>query len=91
MGTLWDHIARYRGTYVVRRTSKVAVQCNGSYSLVTSQQKMLFKYYLKDGSFTDLDSLMFYYLSFTKNPVHLADDTVLMHETLNRVKESCQT
>ena len=36
----------YRGTYVVRRASEVAVQRNGSYSLVTSQQEALFKYYL---------------------------------------------
>ena len=33
-----------RGTYVVRRASEVAVQRNGSYSLVTSQQEALFKY-----------------------------------------------
>ncbi len=44
---LWNHAARYRGTYVVRRASEVAVQRNGSYSLVTSQQEALFKYYLR--------------------------------------------
>ena len=84
---LWNHVARYRGTYVVRRASEVAVQRNGSYSLVTSQQEALFKYYLKGGSFADLNNLMFYYLSFTKSPARLAGGAVLVHETLDQVKE----
>ena len=75
---------RYRGTYVVRRASEVAVQRNGSYSLVTSQQEALFKYYLKGGSFADLNNLMFYYLSFTKSPARLAGGAVLVHETLDQ-------
>ena len=87
---LWNHVARYRGTYVVRRASEVAVQRNGSYSLVTSQQEALFKYYLKGGSFADLNNLMFYYLSFTKSPARLAGGAVLVHETLDQVKEPRQ-
>ena len=86
---LWNH-ARHRGTYVVRRASEVAVQRNGSYSLVTSQQEALFKYYLKGGSFADLNNLMFYYLSFTKIPARLAGGAVLVHETLDQVKEPRQ-
>ncbi len=86
---LWNHVARYRGTYVVRRASEVAVQRNGSYSLVTSQQEALFKYYLKGGSFADLNNLMFY-LSFTKSPARLAGGAVLVHETLDQVKEPRQ-
>ncbi|MEG7148018.1 DUF1329 domain-containing protein, partial [Pseudomonas aeruginosa] len=67
--------------YVVRRASEVAVQRNGSYSLVTSQQEALFKYYLKCGSFADLNNLMFYYLSFTKIPSRLAGCAVLLPYT----------
>src|SRR3546814_19149425 len=47
---LWNHIARYRGSYIVRRASEVAVQRNGSYSLVTSQQEAMFKFYRSDES-----------------------------------------
>ncbi|WP_417662642.1 DUF1329 domain-containing protein [Pseudomonas sp.] len=87
---LWNHIARYRGTYIVRRASEVAVQRNGSYSLVTSQQEALFKYYDPKGSFADLNNIMFYYLSFTKSPARLAGGAVLVHETLDQVKEQRQ-
>ena len=87
---LWNHIARYRGTYIVRRASEVAVQRNGAYSLVTSQQEALFKYYLQNGSFADLNNIMFYYLSFTTSPARLAGGATLVHETLDQVKEPRQ-
>ncbi|OLU26209.1 outer membrane lipoprotein-sorting protein [Pseudomonas sp. PA15(2017)] len=87
---LWNHIARYRGTYVVRRASEVAVQRNGSYSLVTSQQEALFKFYDPKGSYADLSNILFYYLSFTRSPARLAGGAVLVHETLDQVKEPRQ-
>ena len=87
---LWNHIARYRGTYIVRRASEVAVQRNGSYSLVTSQQEAMFKFYDPKGTAADLNNIMFYYLSFTKSPARLAGGAVLVHETLDQVKEPRQ-
>ncbi|PZW70974.1 uncharacterized protein DUF1329 [Pseudomonas sp. URMO17WK12:I1] len=87
---LWNHIARYRGTYVVRRASEVAVQRNGSFSLVTSQQEALFKFYDPKGSYADLNNILFYYLSFTRSPARLAGGAVLVHETLDQVKEPRQ-
>lgn len=87
---LWNHIARYRGTYVVRRASEVAVQRNGSFSLVTSQQEALFKYYDPKGSYANLNNILFYYLSFTRSPARLAGGAVLVHETLDQVKEPRQ-
>ncbi|MGQ7818466.1 DUF1329 domain-containing protein [Metapseudomonas furukawaii] len=87
---LWNHVTRYRGTYIVRRASEVAVQRNGDYSLVTSQQEALFKYYNPQGSYADLNNILFYYLSFTKSPARLAGGATLVHETLDQVKEPRQ-
>lgn len=87
---LWNHIARYRGTYIVRRASEVAVQRNGSYSLVTSQQEAMFKFYDPKGSYANLNNILFYYLSFTRSPARLAGGAVLVHETLDQVKEPRQ-
>lgn len=87
---LWNHVARYRGSYIVRRASEVAVQRNGAYTLVTSQQEAMFKYYNPKGSFADLNNILFYYLSFTKSPARLAGGAVLVHETLDQVKEPRQ-
>ncbi len=87
---LWNHITRYRGSYIVRRASEVAVQRNGDYSLVTSQQEARFKYYNPQGTYADLNNILFYYLSFTKSPARLAGGATLVHETLDQVKEPRQ-
>jgi hypothetical protein len=87
---LWNHVVRYRGNYIVRRASEVAVQRNGDYSLVTSQQEALFKYYNPKGSYADLNNVLFFYLSFTKSPARLAGGATLVHETLDQVQEPRQ-
>ena len=38
---IWNHITRWRGIFFSRRSSEVAVQRDGSYSLVTVQQDVL--------------------------------------------------
>ena len=87
---VWNHIARYRGTYVVRRASEVAVQRNGSYSPITSQQEALFRFYDPKGSYAGLDNILFCYLSFTRSPARLAGSAVLVHETLDQIQEPRQ-
>lgn len=88
---IWNHITRYRGEYVVRKASEVAVQRNGSFSLVTSQQEVLFRnYQAKYKSLSDLNNVLFYYLSFTTAPARLAGGAVLVHETLDQRKEQRQ-
>jgi hypothetical protein len=87
---IWNHITRYRGIFFKRRTSEVAVQRNGDFSLVTTQQEAEFHYYNPKGSAESLDNMLFYYLSFTKAPARLAGGAVLVHETLDQVKEPRQ-
>ena len=87
---LWNHVARYRGSYIVRRASEVAVQRNGDYTPVTSQQEALFRFYNPKGSAAELNNTLFDDLSFTKSPARLAGGAVLVHETLDQVKEPRQ-
>ncbi|MAD45218.1 MAG: outer membrane lipoprotein-sorting protein [Oceanospirillaceae bacterium] len=87
---IWNHITRWRGTYLVRRASEIAVHTDGDYSLVTVQQEVEFNYYRNDRTIDDLNNILFYYLSFTKAPARLAGGAVLVHETLNQVEEPRQ-
>lgn len=82
---VWNHTMRWRGVFVVRRAAEVAVQRNGDYSLVVSQQEVYFRYYNPKGSPKDLaDNVSFYYLAFTKSPPRLAGGAVLVHETIDQ-------
>ncbi|WP_373387957.1 DUF1329 domain-containing protein [Pseudomonas alcaligenes] len=87
---LWNHIVRYRGTYITRRSAEVAVQRNGAFSPVISEAEALFRYYDPAGSYADLNNILFYYLNFTKSPARLAGGAALVHETLDQVKEPRQ-
>ncbi len=85
---LWNHITRYRGIYVVRRASEVAVQPNGSFSLATNDQEIYFKYYdPKIKSLADLDNKLFYFMSLQLAPARLAGGAVLVWETLDQCRE----
>lgn len=87
---IWNHITRWRGVFFSRRSSEVAVQKDGGFSLVTVQQDILFNYYNPDATIDDLNNILFYYLSFTKAPARLAGGAVLVHETIDQVEESRQ-
>jgi len=82
---IWNHLVRWRSVSVTRRSSEVAVQTDGDYSLVTSQQEVFFNFYNPEGSEDELDNIIFYYLSFTQSPPRLAGGAILIHETLNQI------
>ena len=81
---IWNHLTRWRGISGTRRASEVAVQRNGDYSLVTSQQEVFFNFFNPEGSEETIDNVIFYYLSFTLSPPRLAGGAILVHETMNQ-------
>ncbi|WP_282339496.1 DUF1329 domain-containing protein [Pseudomonas sp. PS02288] len=87
---LWNHIARYRGTYVVRRYSAAAVQRGGAYSLSSTQQEALFNFYDPNTTAETLNNILLYYTDLTLSPARQAGGSVLVHETLNQVSEPRQ-
>lgn len=87
---VWNHIARYRGTYVVRRAADVAVQRNGSYVPIVAQHEALFRFYDPRASAATLDNLLFYYLQQTRSPARLAGGAILVHETLDQLQQPRQ-
>lgn len=87
---IWNHIARWRGVYLVRRAAEIAVQVDGNFSPVLVQQEVEFNYYRQDKGIEDLNNILFYYLSYTRAPARLAGGAVLLHEPLNQVQQPRQ-
>lgn len=88
---IWNHITRYRGSYLVRKSSSAPVQRNGSYSLNTGQQEVDFRFYNKNiKSTAQLNNILFYYMSYVTAPARLAGGAVLVWETLDQRKEQRQ-
>ncbi|MFT5593578.1 MAG: hypothetical protein ACI8SR_001959 [Oceanicoccus sp.] len=84
---IWNHNTRWRGEYAIRRASEVAVQPDGTYSLITTQAEVDYNFYHRGITPAELDNVLIYYLSFTKAPARLAGGAVLAHETMNQVIE----
>ena len=84
---LWNHLTRWRGIHVQADISEAPVFNNGSYSLVSASQEALFVYYDRQKSWQDLDNKLAYYLAFIRKPSRLAGGGVLVHETIDRIKE----
>lgn len=84
---LWNHITRYRGLYFERRSSQATVERNGSYSLVTSRDQALFRYYDPKGSLGQMGNTLFYYMTFATAPARLSGEGALIKETLDQVQE----
>ncbi|HHH9283207.1 TPA: DUF1329 domain-containing protein [Pseudomonas aeruginosa] len=84
---IWNHIARYRGTYVNRNAVGALVQANGNYALTKYKQEAKFKYYDRASSYDQLNNILFYFWSTSLAPARFAGEASIAHETLNQVKE----
>ncbi|MDH4583264.1 DUF1329 domain-containing protein [Pseudomonas sp. BN415] len=84
---IWNHITRYRGGSVRRLVTQATPQPNGSYSLVYFQDEFTFRDKLKDYDASKPSNVLFYFKQRVTAPSRLAGNVLLVHETLNQVKE----
>lgn len=84
---IWNHIVRYRGLTVQRWINQAAVTASGAYTLVKLVDEFDFLYAREDVSISDLRNILLYFKQEVKAPARLAGSVLLVHETLNQVKE----
>ncbi|WP_027895982.1 DUF1329 domain-containing protein [Zestomonas thermotolerans] len=84
---IWNHITRYRGGSVRRLVTQATPQPNGSYSLVYFQDEFTFRTSLKDYDPNKPSNVLFYFKQRVTAPARLAGNVLLVHETLDQVKE----
>lgn len=87
---IWNHTTRWRGTFVTSRSTEVAVQRSGEYAPITKQQEVFFNFHNPKGSFKKMDNILFYFLTFNKAPARLAGGALLVHETMDQIKDKRQ-
>lgn len=84
---VWNQITRYRGGSVRRLVTQATPQANGSYSLVYFQDEFSFPTSLTDYDPSKPSNILFYFKQRVTAPSRLAGNVLLVHETLNQVKE----
>jgi hypothetical protein len=87
---MWNHLTRWRGIYVTKHASEISVQRDGSFTPITKQFEVLFNFHKPNGSFDKLNNTLFYFLAFNKAPARLAGGALLVHETINQIKDERQ-
>ncbi len=85
---IWNHIMRYRGEMVLRESNTLVVDPNGTFNPVYQREYVLFYYSLPGMTQEKLNNVVFKYIRKIQSPARLAGTRVLVHETLDQVKEA---
>ncbi len=85
---IWNHILRYRGERVLRESNTLVVDSNGTSNPVYQREYVYFYYSLPGMTVEKLDNVVFKYIRKIQSPARLAGTRVLVHETLDQVREA---
>ncbi|TIH10446.1 DUF1329 domain-containing protein [Pseudomonas leptonychotis] len=83
---LWNHLVRYRGDSVKRYYAQAVPQAGGDYFMTKIEDLFLFNQAAGDQSQSD-GNILFYFRQSVLAPARLAGTELLVHETVNQVKE----
>ncbi|ARS50024.1 DUF1329 domain-containing protein [Ectopseudomonas hydrolytica] len=84
---MWNHLTRYRGGSARRSYVQATPTANGTYTPVHFKQQFAYRDQLNDFNPEDPGNVLFYYRELITAPARLAGNVVLVHETLDQVKE----
>lgn len=86
---LWNFLTRYRGVAAVRYIDQAAVERGGGYQLVKLEDEFLFNYARPDITAKELETgnTLVYFRQAVTAPARLAGTILLVHETVDQVKE----
>ncbi len=84
---IWNHIGRYRGNSLERTIGQVTPQANGAYNMVMFKDQLAVRNKLTDIQPGEEENVMFYFKQQVVAPARLAGNVLLVHETIDQVKE----
>ena len=84
---IWNHLLRYRGESVACVIGQAAVTRGGDYTVVKQSLEIELRYSLPGMTLDELGNTMILFKQETLAPARLAGDIVLVHETMNQVRE----
>lgn len=84
---IFNHITRYRGGSFTRNVAQITPQPNGEFSPVKFTESFTERVALKDYEPSEDPNVMFYFKQAITAPTRLAGNVLLVHETINQVKE----
>jgi hypothetical protein len=89
---IWNHTLRYRGEAVQRNGGQAAVTASGDFNVIGFDEQLMIKYSEKDATPESLSeaNILFKFKQSVTSPARLAGTALLVHETLDQIKEPRQ-
>jgi hypothetical protein len=84
---VWNHLTRYRGNAASRTTAQASPTRSGRYTLVRIDDQFLFNYNTPGQTEENLNNTLVFYKQNVVGPARLAGSLLVVHETMNQVKE----
>jgi len=84
---IWNHLLRYRGDIARRQVAQAAPTRSGQYTLVQFDEETMFLYNLPGMTADKLGNKLLYFLQKVVSPARLAGGILLVHETMDQVKQ----
>ncbi|MCP1625605.1 DUF1329 domain-containing protein [Pseudomonas nitroreducens] len=84
---LWNHLTRYHGGNISRSVVQVVPQTNGSYTPIRFEESIAVPQNMGDQDVSKTGNILTYFKQQVTAPARLAGNVLLVHETLDQVKE----
>jgi hypothetical protein len=84
---MWNHLLRFRGHSAARYVAQATPSVGGDYTLVRFEEEFLFPYVQEGMTPEKLQNIVFYFKQTVTAPPLRAGSILLVHETLDQVKE----
>jgi hypothetical protein len=85
---IWNHKLRFQDSSKRRWNNQFAVTTSGDYNLVKIQEDAKFPYSKQGATLAGLNNVGIYFLQITTAPARLAGTILLVHETMDQIKEA---
>lgn len=89
---IWNHLLRYRGEAVRRYAGQATPTASGDYNVIGLEESLKIKYSQPDATPEKLleENILFLYKQKIVSPARLAGTALLVHETMDQVREPRQ-
>ena len=84
---IWNHLLRFRGGIASRTIAQAAPTRGGRYTLVQFSDEFFLLYSMEGKTEADLNNRILFFKQEVTAPARLAGGILLVHETMNQVKE----
>ena len=84
---IWNHIGRYQGLAFQRIVIQASPQANGAFTPSLVKQQLAYPVGLSDYSAAEMANILYFYREEFLAPARMAGGVLLVHETINQVKE----